>query len=244
MDNKQLTKLLSYFIMGDGGVYFGKTRNGSKRENAYFSMNMKAEHKDYIDWVESVLSEFVGCHQTFRTNLGVDGYNRKSQINLLSKTHPKLTTLRERIYTDTYKGIDPHALKMLDWEAMSILYMCDGCLHEDKPNPKKGLTNSSWNLTLNMKRLSYGDQLLLKKAIKEVLGVEFNINRQGKYYYLRLRSKDVVTFCRGVAPYMKESFKYKIRVIDPSSEGGDTVCSTQRCVETGRNDQSHEDSHE
>lgn len=239
MDNKQLTKLLSYFIMADGGVYLR-----SENCNAYFVMNMLAKNKDYIDWVDETLKEFVGTRQTERKDYNTDGCNRQPQIRLESKTHPKLTTLHSRIYTGKYKGVDPHALKLLDWEAMAILYMCDGSLVEDKPNAKKGLVNSSWNLTLNMKRLSYGDQLLLKKAFKEVLGVEFNINRQNKYYYLRLRSKDVVKFCKGVEPHMKESFKYKIRVIDPSFEGGDTVCSTQRCVETGRNDQSHEDSHE
>lgn len=240
MDNKQLTKLLSYFIMGDGGVYI---KNG-KTDTAYFVMNMKAENKDYIDWVESVLKTFVGTKQAERVDYNTDGCTRKPQIRLESKMHPKLATLRDRIYTEKYKGIDPHALKMLDWECVAILYMCDGCLYEDKPNPKKGLINSSWSLTINMKRLSYGDQLLLKKALKDKLDVEFNINRQNSYYYLRLRSKDVIKFCKGVEPYMKESFKYKIRVIDPSIEGGDTVCSTQQCVETGRNDQSHENSHE
>lgn len=209
MDNKQLTKLLSYFIMGDGGVYQYDLKN------AYFVMNMKTENKDYIDWVEETLNSFVGTTKTDRKDYNSDGCNRKDQIRLQSKQHPKLTILRERIYTDSYKGIDPHALKLLDWEAMAILYMCDGSLVEEKPNPKKQLVNSSWNLTLSMKRLSYGDQLLLKKAIKEKLDVEFNINRQGKYYYLRLRSKDVAKFCKGVEPFIKDSFKYKIRMISP-----------------------------
>lgn len=232
MDNKQLTKLLSYFIMADGGVY---QRNESG--NAYFVMNMLAKNKDYIDWVELTLNEFVGTRKIDRKDYNSDGCNRQPQIRLESKTHPKLTTLRDRIYTGKYKGIDPHALKMLDWEAMAILYMCDGSLVEDLPSPEKRLVNSSWNLTLNMKRLSYGDQLLLKKAIKERLGVEFNINRQNQYYYMRLRCKDVINFCKGVEPYMKESFKYKIRVIGPSNEDGDTVCSTQQCVEVDGNDQ-------
>ena len=238
MDNKQLTKLLSYFIMGDGGVY---TRND---KTAYFVMNMKSENKDYIDWVEKTLNEFVGTKQYDRKDYNTDGCNRQPQIRLESKVHPKLMTLRERIYTDKYKGIDPHALKMLDWESVAILYMCDGSLCEEKPNPKKGLINSSWNLTLNMKRLSYGDQFLLKKALKEKLDVEFNINRQGPYYYLRLRTKDVIKFCRGVEPFMKESFKYKIRVIDPSNEGGEIVCSEQQCSEIGRNDQSLSENYE
>ena len=216
MNKKELTKLLSYFIMGDGGVYVTK-------QNAKFVMNMKAENKDYIDWVDNVLSEITGTKQYERKDYNADGCTRQPQIRLESNCHPMLTTLRDRIYTDGYKGIDPHALKLLDWEAMAILYMCDGCLHEDKPNPKKGLVNSSWNLTLNMKRLSYGDQLLLKEAIRDTLGMEFNINRHGKYYYMRLRSKDVEQFCVNVLPYIKDSFSYKIRMLDPAIAGGEIV---------------------
>lgn len=239
MDDKQLTKLLSYFIMADGGVY---RRNESG--NAYFVMNMLSKNKDYIDWVEQTLNEFVGTRKVDRKDYNTDGCTRQPQIRLESKTHPKLTKIWERVYTEKYKGIDPHALKLLDWEAMAILYMCDGSLVEDAPNPEKRLVNSSWNLTLNMKRLSYGDQLLLKKAIKEKLDVEFNINRQNQYYYMRLRCKDVVKFCKGVAPFMKESFKYKIRVIDSLKEDGDTVCSEQQCSEFDGNDQTLGESHE
>ena len=216
MDKKELTKLVSYFIMGDGGAYIIK-------KNAKFIMNMRAENKDYIDWVDSVFSTFVGTKQYERKDYNTDGCVRKPQIRIETATHPFITTIRNRIYTEGYKGIDPHALKLLDWESMAILYMCDGCLHEEKPNPKKGLKNSSWNLTLNMKRLSYGDQLLLKQAIRDTLGVEFNINRQGGYYYMRLRSRDVSTFCEGVRPYIKDSFSYKIRMLDPFNKGGDIV---------------------
>ena len=41
MDKKQLTKLISFFSMGDGGLYVNK-------QNAQFIMNMKEENKDYI----------------------------------------------------------------------------------------------------------------------------------------------------------------------------------------------------
>ena len=225
MNPKQQTKLLSYFIMGDGGVYLGK-------KNAQFIMNMKAEHQDYINWVDSVLATVTGTHQYCRKDYSTDGCTRAPQIRLESRYHPKFTELRERIYTNSYKGIDPHALKLLDWEAMAILYMCDGSLHEEKPNPKKGLVNSSWNLTLNMKRLSYGDQLLLKKAIRDKLGVEFNVSKQNKFYYLRLRTRDVKAFCYGVLPYMTESFMYKVRMIDSCSDheqDGEIVCSQQQC---------------
>lgn len=225
MNPKQQTKLLSYFIMGDGGVYLGK-------KNAQFIMNMRATNEDYIDWVDATLQTVTSTRRYQRKDYNTDGCNREPQIRLESRFHPTFTTLRERIYTDSYKGIDPHALKLLDWEAMAILYMCDGSLYEDLPNTKKGLVNSSWNLSLNMKRLSYGDQLLLKEAIRDKLGVEFNINKHNKYYYLRLRSRDVEVFCNGVMPYMTPSFMYKVRAIDPLTgkiRGGDIVCSQQQC---------------
>ena len=76
---------------------------------------------------------------------------------------------------------------------------------------------------MDKKELTNGDQLLLKQAIRDTLGVEFNINRQGGYYYLRLRSRDVSTFCEGVRPYIKDSFSYKIRMLDPFNKGCDIV---------------------
>lgn len=202
LNKKELVKLVSYMAMGDGGIYLGE-----RSVNASFAMNMKEENLDYILFCKEVLEQFVGCSLNNRI---VEG-NRKPQLRLQSKSHPLLTQIRERIYTDSYKGIDPHALKLLDAEALAILYMCDGSFVTEQPNTKKGLVNPSYNVTLNMKRLSYGDQFILKKALKEKLDLEFNINRQNQYYYLRLRSKEVDKFMEMIAPYVFESFQYKLK---------------------------------
>jgi hypothetical protein len=227
MDKKQLTKLITYFTLGDGGVYYSG-------KECRFVMNMLEKNSDYVEWVASVLQEVTG---TSIRRVVDDREGRKPTLNVTTKTHPIFTTLRDRIYIDGYKGIDPHSLKLLDWESLAILYMCDGSLYVEKPNTKKGLVNNSYSVMLHMKRLSYGDQFLLKKALKEQLDLEWNIQRGGKYYFLRLRGKDIQKFMEGVSPYMKESFSYKlIRTIGPNM-GDDIVCSTQECVEVGRNDQ-------
>jgi hypothetical protein len=205
MDKKQFTKLSSYFTMGDGGVY-------SQNDKTYnFIMNMREENMDYINWVAEVLSELTEVKTKLQPDYNTDGYNRKPLVRLWTKNHPWYAKLRERIYTDKYKGLDPHALKMLDFEALAILYMCDGSLYIDPPSEKKGLVNPSYNVALNMKRLSYGDQFILKKALKDILDLEWNINRHGKYYYLRLRTKDVDKFMEGVRPYILPSFNYKLK---------------------------------
>lgn len=214
LNKKELVKLLSYMIMGDGGVYIP-----SGCTNASFAMNMKSENMDYITFCKSVLDNITSSVITER-KIAEDGFNRKPQVRLQSKTHPLLTTLRDRIYTGSYKGIDPHALKMLDAEALAILYMCDGSFVTTTPEQtKRGSISNSYTVTLNMKRLSYGDQFILKKALKDLLDLEWNINRQGKYYYLRLRQKDLDRFMEMVSPFVLPSFQYKIkecfRVVSP-----------------------------
>lgn len=220
MDKKQLMKLISFFVMGDGGLYIRKEKG-----NAQFIMNMKEENLDYIDWVSSVLSELTNVHiYEKKPDYYRDGYNRKPQIRLESNTHPFLTKIRNRIYTpDKHKGLDLHALKMLDWEAIAILYMCDGCCFEDF-RPHIGMVNPSYNVTLNLKRLSEAEQLVLKQHIKQKLDIEFNVNRNKDYYYLRLRTKDIDKFMEGVSPFICESFKYKIiRTKDSSNLDDDIV---------------------
>lgn len=203
-DKKELVKLISYMVMGDGGLYVTK---GNK--NAHFAMNMVAENKDYIDFCQSVLENATSCKQYERKDVNTDGCNRKPQIRLQSKTLPLLTTIRDRIYTGKYKGIDPHALKLLDAEALAILYMCDGSLVTYR---SKGCVNDMYHVTLNLKRLSYGDLFILKKALKEILDLEWNINRQNSYYYLRLRTKDISKFMDMMRSHVTPSFQRKVLV--------------------------------
>ena len=205
MDKKQLTKLISYFAMGDGGLYLPDPKG-----NAKFIMNMKKENSDYIYWVKETLEEIVGTSIYDRKDYNTDGCTRQPQLRLESNRHPFLTTIHDRIYTcDGHKGLDMHTLKLLDWEAMAILYMCDGS-GQEYLRPEIGMVNPSCRVTLNMKRLSEAEQVVLKKTIRDNLGVEFNVNKQNKYFYLNLRTKDVNKFMDGVMPFMQESFKYKI----------------------------------
>lgn len=223
-DKKELVKLLSYIVMGDGGIYFPSNKKDS--DNGQFIMNMKTENMDYILFCKGVLENLTNCRLYERKDYNTDGCNRKPQTRLESGRHPELTKIHNRVYTDKYKGVDPHALKLLDFEALAILYMCDGSYRTTVRSDIGGV-NPSHDVTLNMKRLSYGDLFILKKALKEKLDLEWNINRQNSYCYLRLRAKDVDKFMAGVAKYVLPSFQYKIkkdfRMVSPSKEGGDIV---------------------
>lgn len=209
-DKKQLVKLLSFLAMGDGSVH----KNGGTKHNV-FSFSATEDHLDFVEWVKAVVENVTSCSYSLTKR----DAPRRNIYKLQSMTHPFFDDLRDRIYTDSYKGIDPHALKLLDYEALAILYMCDGCLGK-YVHPATG--SISYTTTLNLCRLSYGDLLLLKKALKDKLDLEWNvvkINR--KYYTLRLRAKDHNKFMEGILPYMQESFMYKVdfRTTSPRDMG-------------------------
>lgn len=197
IDKKELMKLCSFIVMGDGGLY----KISKDVSNYKFIMNMKSENLDFILYCKDILENVTSCRIYDRKDYNIDEYNRKLQKRIESKVHPFFTNIHNRIYINKYKGLDPHAFKLFDWECLAILFMSDGsgCL-------KSGYKDYS----LNMKRLSYGDQLFLKDQLKEKLDLEWNINKQNKYYYLRLRKKDYEKFENGIRKYILPSFKYKI----------------------------------
>lgn len=198
--SKELSKRLYYFSTFDGGLYVT-----GKCKNAKYIMNMRTENLDYVEKVKQTLEEAgIGVHVYDHKDYNEDGYTRQPQVRLESCVHPKLTTIWERIYIDGKKVIDPHMLTLLDAEALAIIFMADGGRYVDKR------CNATPTYKLHTKGFSYGDNWLIKKAIKEKLGLEFNINRHGKYWFLSLRSKDSAKFEEIVSPYVLPSFSYKL----------------------------------
>lgn len=226
-DKKQIVKLLSYMSTFDGGLY-----KNNDNGNARFIMNMVEDNLDYIIWVKEVLEKVTSTRLYKRKDYNTDGYKRKSQRRLESRVHPFLTKLHDRIYIDRRKVIDPHMLKMMDAESLAIIFMCDG--HSSLDSRFK---NYHKQIGLSTKGFSYGDNWLLKKAIKEKLDLEFNINRHGKYYFLNLRTKDHEKFIDLILPYMKDSFLYKLERIAPAIRDDDIVCTIRKRMESVRNEQ-------
>lgn len=216
IDKKQLVKLLSYMSTFDGGLY----RQGPG--NAYFVLNMRKENLDYVQWVASVLSQVTGVTIKDRH----DGCNRQPQVRLESQRHPMLTKLHGRIYMDNHKVLCPHMLKLMDAEALAIIFMADGGSSLDLRSK-----NPHVSLSLNTKGFSYSDNMALSKAIYSSLGIRTTPQRHNQYWYLRVPTKDVLKFVSLVEPYVLPSFYYKLGRIAPGlehlrSRGGDIVCSS------------------
>lgn len=198
---KDLNKRLYYFSMFDGCLQkFGGSQNAS------LVVNMLEENQDYINKVKATLEEVpVGYLETLPKIYSKDGFNRKQQIRLQSKSHPIFTKIHERMYLEGRKVLDPHMLTLLDDEALAIAFMADGGRTVDKR-----WENATARYRLHTNNLSYADNWLLKRALKDVFNLEFNIVKKGMKYELGLRQSDSELFELLVEPHILPSFKYKI----------------------------------
>lgn len=216
-DEKELHKLVAFLTMGGGGVY-----RGVKGKNYTFVMNIIESNKDFSDYARDILENITSTTQSYIER----PEPRKNIYRLTSKAHPIFTKMREQIYVNNYKSVSSHYLKLLDWESLAILYMSDGSLQCDF-RPEIGMKKPSYSVTLNMKRLSEGDLLLLRQALLEKQMGMWNVCKAGKYFTLRLKNKFIPFFCTNITEYVLPSFQYKIhpeyRTINPINLGDDIV---------------------
>jgi hypothetical protein len=198
-DKKRVSKLLYYFSTFDGGVYYSG-------KNARFVINMRSDNLDYIGWIEDTINEYTSVIIRDVIQRG----NRMPLVSLTSKAHPIFTKIRERIYIDNKKVIDPHTLALMDAEALAIIFMADGGTSVDKRH------NTYPEIRLHTKGFSYFENLALSKAIYEKTSIRTTVNRHGKYFFLRVKSADIQLFVDTVKPYLCESFYYKLERLAPT----------------------------
>jgi hypothetical protein len=202
MDNKELTGMVYAFCMGDGGIFY----TNKAARNPVFIANNIVDNRDYVEYRASVLSELtkVRVYEVEQSHR-----NRRNLLRTITNTHPLYTKVHNRLYVENKKVIDPHQLTFMSWQMLAILYMDDGNARVDTR-----CKNATPAVSIHTKSFSYGDNVLLKKAIEEKLGLYFKVtpqNYRGKrYWYLRLSTKQYQTFKDGVEPYIFSSFHYKI----------------------------------
>lgn len=211
IDKKQLSKLLSYMATFDGGIYESHKRKKDSKVNCMFIMNMRKENLDYVQWVADTISNLTGYNIYDRKDYNTDGYKREPQVRLQSNRHPYLTKLRNRLYINNHKVIDPHMLTMMDAEALAIIFMCDGGSYLDT-RPK----TPHANIKLHTKGFSYADNMALSKAIYSSVGIRTNVNKHYNYYMLSVKSADINKFIDVVTPHVLPSFMYKLERIAPT----------------------------
>lgn len=203
INNKDISKRLYYFSTFDGYL-----DNRGENRNSRLSVTMIKENSDYICEVALTLEAADIGFQLWEPAINLhDGCNRKQQFRVQSKAHPKLTKIRNRIYLEGKKVIDPHMLTMMDAEALAIIFMADGS--RKKIELVNGKETSLYRIHSN--GFSYGDNYQLAGSIKEKTGILFNVEKQASNKFgLTLPRCFNDTFKETVSPFIFESFSYKI----------------------------------
>lgn len=202
-DPKQISKKLYYYSTFDGYL-----DNRGENRNSRLSVTMIKENSDYIYEVASTLEDACIGFKLWEPALNRhDGCNRRQQFRVQSAAHPKLTAIRNRVYIDNHKVIDPHMLTLMDAEALAIIFMADG----SRKNCRLVSGEISPLYRLHTNGFSYADNESLKKSIREKLGLEFNVERQATNKYgLSLRKRDNLKFEEIVGNFIYDSFNYKL----------------------------------
>lgn len=232
-----LTKVVAASLLGDGCVRV--PNDGSV--NAQYLTSKTQPHTDYLDYLDERISTITKVNRhTYQPKM----QNAKLCTVLRTGCHPFYTKFRGRMYGTGKKCVDPHYLTLLDWEFLAIWYQEDGTMNiRQRPRDRK----PEIQISLATQCFSYGDHLLLKDALKEKLGLEWNVRNYkakdgSRQYILCLLRSCAEHFCDSIESFIVESFKYKCIYDKPltgKAEGDDIVGTIQECIEIGRNDQSH-----
>ena len=201
MNKPYIMKIIAASLLGDGCVHIPR-----EYKNAIYSTSKTVNHRDYIEWLierlETINKVSVSLHQPSMRNA-------KQLICIRTRSHPIYTKFRHRMYPNGIKVVDPHYLKLLDWEFMAVWFQEDGTL-----NTRYRKNCYEMQASIATMCFSYGDHLLLARAIEEKLHIPAHIRpikakNGARQYMLTFRRKFIPRLLDGIQPYIVPSFQYK-----------------------------------
>lgn len=206
MNRKELTRLVSAFLYGDGCL-----RTWKNTKNAAYSFAQLAKHKEYIDFQCEILETLTSVNRyTISANTDRLGVIRQETEKLETKSHPFYTTLRERWYFGGRKTVSTHDMLLFDVQSAAIWFMDDGYRLKSEDTSQRG------NVFFCTDNYTHAEVILLQKMLYEKLNIPFNIRRRGymkdgSILYRLVATKDnAKRFIEIVTPFIFPSFEYKL----------------------------------
>ena len=160
------------------------------RSDAFLEINHSVKAKDYVDYKFNKLKRICESVPKERaTNEDRHAYR------FFTKQHKDLTTLYGLFYKNKRKII-PKNLE-LDPMSIAIWYMDDGSKSRDS------------DVYLNTQQFSLLDQKKLLNCLRK-FGINARLNKDKKYYRIRILKESIQNFMNIVAPHMAPSMGYKL----------------------------------
>lgn len=172
-------------VLGDGYMRIIPGRN-----NAFLEINHSLKAKKYVDYKYQSLKRLVAISPKERvTNEGRHAYR------FFTKQHKDITNIYRAFYKNG-KKIIPKYLK-LNPLIIAIWYMDDGSKSRNR------------DIYLNTQQFSLNDQKKLLYLLRE-MGIKARLNKDKKYYRIRLLKESISDFMKIISPYVCPSMEYKL----------------------------------
>jgi hypothetical protein len=159
------------------------------KTNALLEINHSLKQSDYVDWKYSELRGLVSTKPQKRFgNAGRIAYR------FTTTSLPELTGIYKMFY-HYGKKIIPDNLKIHPL-SLAVWFMDDGC-------------KSYRTIYLNTQKFSVTEQNKLSSLLKEQFDFKVSLNKDKKYYRLRIAVSSVGKFKEVIKPYLLPMFCYK-----------------------------------
>jgi hypothetical protein len=168
-------------LLGDGSMRC--------KANALLEINHSIKQREYVDWKYSELENLVSTKPHRRSgNAGRIAYK------FTTRSLPALTEIYRKFYLSGKKMI-PDNFKMHPL-SLAIWFMDDGC-------------KSYHAVYLNTQKFDVAEQCKLAGLLKDKFGIKTTLNKDKKYYRLRIAVSSVKKFLEIIKPYLLPMFCYK-----------------------------------
>ena len=168
-------------LLGDGAMRC--------KTNALLETNHSAKQRDYVEWKFSELKDMVSTGPKKRFgNAGRIAYR------FTTRSLPALTEVY-RIFYRSGKKIIPDNLQIHPL-SLAVWFMDDG-------------SKSYRAIYLNTQKFSVTEQEKLIEILKQQFDINASLNKDKKYYRLRIAVSSVSKFLEIIKPYLLPMFCYK-----------------------------------
>ncbi len=192
MDNTvgSLTQQQESLIIGSllGDAYM---RIIDGRNDAFLEINHSVKAREYVDWKFNILKDICKSPPKER----VSGKDGRKAYRFTTRQHPQLTQIMHKFYKHGRKTI-PKDLELTPL-SLAVWFMDDGS------KTKKG------DVYLNTQQFSFSEQRRLLHVLRK-FGLKARLNKDKKYYRIRLLKESVVRFNEIIRPYIIDSMLYKM----------------------------------
>ena len=177
----QISILIGVFL-GDGAM--------RKKMHALLEINHSYTQKEYVDWLYQQFKNYVDTKPKMRDSNGT-----RIAYRFTTKSLPVFTQFYNKFFRNHRKDI-PEKL-ILTPLTLAIWYMDDGSRCDE-------------DIYLNTQHFAKEKQQRLIDILLQQYRIEATLNRDKKYWRIRIKKTSVPYFMKIISPYILSSMQYKL----------------------------------